>query len=278
MTAFLDPQDIEQWRAWIGRTERLTEILSVEAARRYAAAVGAPLDVEAIAPPIGHWAFFLPVAPADGLGPDGHPARGGLLPPVALPRRMFAAARIAQLGPLRLGEAAEMRVEVRDVSHRSGQSGDLVLVEVERRLSQRGVELVVERQTLIYRGAGGVTPRPQAAPERSTGDEADLWRPGTVDLFRFSAATFNSHRIHYDRDYARGEEGYPDLVVHGPFTAVKLWGLAASRLGRAPRHFSFRATAPLFAGQPVQLLADAEPGVFKAVRCDGAVAMSASAT
>jgi len=274
----ISPEELGAWRTFEGRSETRRQGLDVESARRFAAAVGAGLDVERHAPPLVHWAYFLEAVGPEGLGADGHPRRGeGLLPPVRLPRRMFASAAMTFAEPLSLGREAELTLTVAKVSHRAGRTGDLVFVDVDRSLAQDGRVRLTERQTIVYRGAGDRTPAVQ--PADGGADAGDIvWTPGPVDLFRFSAVTFNSHRIHYDLPYATGEEGYPALVVHGPFTAAKLFTLAAATLGGPPTAFSFRANAPLFAGQPVRLRAAAEPGAFEAVRCDGAVAMSAQAS
>jgi 3-methylfumaryl-CoA hydratase len=265
--------DIAHWRTWIGMAETRSERLDVEALRRFAAATGEPLDVEQVQPPLAHWAFFLPVAGADQIGADGHPKRGGFLPPVNLPRRMFAAAQMDFGDPLSLGDVAHRHSTVLDVTHKSGRSGDLVLVDVEHRIEQGGAERVTERQTILYRDIGeamsAFAPKDIAAAE---GDAA--WQPGPVDLFRFSAVTFNSHRIHYDLSYATHEEGYPGLVVHGPFTATRLFSHARVHRG-PPRAFGFRAAAPIFCGQPVVLRTIAE-GDYRAVRCDGTEAMVAT--
>ena len=274
----ISPDELEGWRAFVGRTETRRQVLDLESARRFAAAVGADLDVERAPPPLLHWAYFVEVAGPDGLGPDGHPRRGeGLLPPVRLPRRMFASAAMTFAAPLDLGRDAELTLTVAKVSHRAGRTGDLVFVDVDRSLAQDGRVRLSERQTIVYRGVG--EPTSPVQPDAALADDGEaLWTPGPVDLFRFSAVTFNSHRIHYDLPYATGEEGYPGLVVHGPFTAAKLFALAGATLGGPPAGFSFRANAPLFAGQPVRLRQGQEPGLFEAVRCDGAIAMSAQAT
>jgi len=275
-SAPITPEELDAWRAFEGRGETRRQGLDVEAARRFAAAVGADLDVERALPPLAHWAYFIETVGPDGLGVDGHPRRGeGLLPPVRLPRRMFASAAMTFAEPLTLGQGAELTLTVAKVSHRAGRTGDLVFVDVDRSLSQDGRVRLTERQTIVYRGAG--EPTAAVAPSAEADDGDRIWTPGPVDLFRFSAVTFNSHRIHYDLPYASGEEGYPGLVVHGPFTAVKLSALAAASLGAPLAAFSFRANAPLFAGQPVQLRAGVETGLFEAIRCDGAVAMAARA-
>ena len=265
----LDPASIEEWREAIGRTERQVQLLEAESLRRLALAVGASPAVEQSQPPLAHWAFFLPSPPDDAIGPDGHPRRGAFLPDISLPRRMFAGSRMEFLAPLHLGQAAELVSTIADVRHKHGRSGDLVFVEVERAISQGGRTCVRERQSYVYREDGAPSPLPAPAP---VAHEGERWLPDAVHLFRFSAATFNSHRIHYDLPYASRVEGYPALVVHGPFTAAKLAGLAAS--GGALAAFSFRAMAPLFLGQPIYLRQPG-PGEVEAVRCDGVVAMRA---
>jgi 3-methylfumaryl-CoA hydratase len=273
----MSADEISGWQAYVGRTETRRQVLDAESLRRFAAAVGADLDVERRAPPLAHWAFFLESADSDALGEDGHPRRGmGLMPPVRLPHRMFASSSMRFAQPLMLHHQAELKLTVASVKHRRGKSGDLVLIEVDRVLHQEGRECLAERQTIIYRGAQGRIAPISCGKDLATPEE-ELWTPGAVDLFRFSAATFNSHRIHYDLPYARDVEGYPDLVVQGPLTAAKLFGFAAGR--RPPdlpiRAFECRALAPLFAGLPVRLAAAADHAGVEAVRCDETIAMSA---
>lgn len=265
--AAIDPGQLAEWQSAVGRTEVREQVLSREDLRRYALAVGCPGDDER--PPLAHWAFFLPEPTDDEIGADGHPLRGGFLPPVTLPRRMFAAAEIEFSAPLVPESPARMTSTIAEVSHKAGRSGDLVFVVVERVLSQEDETRVRERQTFVYRGHGPAPEMPR--PARPVPD-GEVWQPTEVNLFRYSAATFNGHRIHYDRRYATEVEGYPALVVHGPFTAARLAALAMREGGLAG--FSFRATAPLFLGQPIYMRrADAD--TFQAVRCDGASAMHA---
>jgi 3-methylfumaryl-CoA hydratase len=267
--------EVAHWQSWVGRTETCEEWLDAGALRRFAAALGESLDVEQVQPSLAHWAFFLPVAPADAIETDGHPKRGGFLPPVNLPRRMFAGSEISFGAPLVLGEAARRISTIAAVTHKTGKSGELVLLEIEHEIEQRGKVCVREQQTLVYReeGAPASSIVPLAAPEPSTPGDA-MWQPGPVELFRFSAVTFNNHRIHYDRPYATGVEGYPGLVVHGPFTAARLYRHAA-RDGRAAR-FGFRAIAPLFVEQPIRITGRAADGEVVAIRCDGVAAMRAT--
>jgi 3-methylfumaryl-CoA hydratase len=187
---------------------------------------------------------------------------------------MFASSTLAFAAPLELGRPAELTSTIADLRRRAGrQSGEMVLMDQRRELTQGGSLKLTETQTIVYREMGDATP---AVEDDGGGGGGELWRPTTVDLFRYSAATYNGHRIHYDQAYATGEEGYPDLVVHGPFTAAKLCDLATRTAGAPLKTFSFRAQAPLFVNQPVRLRADAEPNAVVAVRCDGQVAMSAS--
>lgn len=274
MSSPVSSADLVHWREWIGRQEMREQRLDVESLRRYAVAIGEESAVEEMPPSLAHWAWFLPVVAASQIGEDGHPRRGGFLPPVSLPRRMFAASSMRFLAPLQLDAQATLTSVIADVKHRSGRSGDLVFVEVNRRIVQDGRACVEERQTIVYRDAGGRVPE---VTDARSDVEGTLWIPGPVDLFRFSAVTFNAHRIHYDRSYATGVEGYPDLVVHAPFTAARLFGHARSQAGRAPSSFTFRAQAPLFVSQPVRLVAGDGAGEYRALRCDSDVAMSATA-
>lgn len=261
------PKMVEEWRSAVGRERIEHQPLEVQNLRRYALALG--LAGEEDNPALPHWAFFLPAPADDQLGQDGHPKKGGFLPAISLPRRMFAASAMDFEEPLQTGVEGRLTSTVAEVNHKHGRSGDLVFVEVDRMLIQEGTVRVRERQSYVYRGEGDQVAMPEPADTRP---EGELWEPGEVNLFRFSAATFNSHRIHYDLPYARNVEGYPALVVHGPFTAAKLAGLA-SRDGHLAS-FSFRAVAPLFLGQPV-ILRRSSDNEFEAVRCDGAIAMKA---
>ena len=273
-------EELADWRRSIGRTETRRQVLDLESLRRYAAAVGADLDVERCQPPLAHWAYFLEALDAGSLDSDGHALRDrGFLPPVRLPRRMFASTRIQFCEPLRLAHEAELTLTLLSIEHRVNAGGDLVFVEFDRSMRQNGVTCLIESQTLVYRAAHRAShpPVPSAVPDR---DAEAVWVPTTVDLFRFSAATFNSHRIHYDLPYARDEEGYPTLVVQGPLTAVKLLAFAQRRLEPAQTiaRFAMRAHAPLFVGQPVRLAPGQGRDAVQAIRCDGTVAMTARVT
>lgn len=274
MTAELSADDI-------GVAAVTTSELSAEHAARLAAVLGADDDLSAgaVLPLLWHWAFFTPAVPTAALGRDGHPRLPADGPTADLPRRMWAGGRLRAAGPLMIGEPVTRRSRVVRAERKSGRSGELLVVTALHEIEQAGQVMITEEQDLVYRAASSA---PVAA---SVGDErveapVGGWRDEVaidpVTLFRFSAVTFNSHRIHYDLPYATGVEGYPDLVVHGPLTAVLL-AESARRRDRAGSSFSFRASAPLFASTCFALVGN--PGAdcveLQAVRNDGVVAMTA---
>ncbi len=230
-------------------------------------------------PPLWHWLYFLPATAASAIDRDGHARRGGFLPPVPLPRRMWAGSDIRFIAPLYVGDEVERVSLIEDVSHKRGRSGELVFVTVLHRLA-RGEQLVLEeRQQLVYREAGGeaAAPPAQASP-------AAQWsraiHPDPVLLFRYSALTFNSHRIHYDREYATREEGYPGLVVQGPLAATLLVDLLERELpGVQLRSFRFRGRRPLLEGAELLLQGrrEGERAELWALDAGGAPALTASA-
>jgi 3-methylfumaryl-CoA hydratase len=271
---------LAEWQTAIGRSFSRTQSLDRESLRRFSIAIGGDGDVASAHPALPHWAWFPEVTPDAELGHDGHPRRGGFLPDIPeLPRRMFASTSIRFEAPLTLDEQAEAVTRIGGMHHKSGRSGDLLFVDVDRTVSQGGSVRTSERQTLVYRADAGDTPALampiEAADAKAVPEGGELWQPGPVNLFRFSSVTFNGHRIHYDAPYTMGVEGYPALVVHGPFSAVKLATLAAQDGPLAS--FEFRAQAPLFVDQPVRLI-KTDAGEFQAVRCDGATAMTAKAS
>jgi 3-methylfumaryl-CoA hydratase len=276
-----------RYDGWVGSTELVADELAHGPAVRLAATLDHGLPVPGAGeplPPLWHWLAFLPAAPRSGLGADGPPARGGFLPPVELPRRMFAGGRLAFPAPLLAGRPAVRRGEVVGVKERSGRSGDLVIVTVRYEVVQDGSPCVVEEQDLVYRGdgpTGGAAGGP-SGPEPAATPWHRVVPTDPVLLFRFSALTFNAHRIHYDAAYAREEEGYPGLVVHGPLTAILLAELVREHEARPLASFEFRAVAPLFGGDDVHLHGTPSPDgdavALEARRPDGTVAMTATAT
>jgi 3-methylfumaryl-CoA hydratase len=239
-------------QSWIGRTEIARDL----AAERLIAALLATFESQMNFPSSGaqapltlHWCLAPPIAAMSDLGPDGHPARGGFLPPIPLPRRMWAGGELELLDRIVAGDAIERSSRIAAIDLKQGRSGALCFVGVDHVIATpRGIA-VRERQNLVYRPAEAqpvaTPPRaPAPAAERSLKLHAD-----PVLLFRYSALTFNGHRIHYDRPYAMGEEQYPGLVVHGPLQAALLVEFAAEQAkGKPPRRFSFRGLRPLFDG------------------------------
>lgn len=275
----------DKFKAWIGRTEASTDPLSCVPAQAAQAMLDdlAPLlgDGDPL-PPLWHWFHFLPRAPQAGLDDDGHPRRGGFLPPIPFPRRMFAGARLQLHRPLVIGTPAQREACIRDVVLKSGKSGSLAFVTVALRFVQDGQLCIEEEQDIVYREPGGAVPAPVGTswPTVAEGSWTRVLQPDSRLLFRFSALTFNAHRIHYDRGYANEIEGYPGLVVHGPLTAVLLAQLVRQSSPRTMRAFSFRGVAPLFDSGPVRLVGtpEADSVALQAQGPDGKTALLANAT
>ncbi len=273
------------YEAWVGRQERLDEELALAPVQAMLATLDdgeRKLGPGDALPPLWHWLYFLPRVVASRISKDGHPERGGFLPPVALPRRMFAGARLNFRHPLIIGKPASRIGTVRSISQKSGGSGTLVFVAVEYRIEQDGRVCVEEEQDIVYREPGERVPAPVPIelPAPPAGAFTRTVTPDPVLLFRFSALTFNAHRIHYDRPYAINEEGYPGLIVHGPLTAVMLLDLVRQHSDRPVTAYSFRGRAPLFDLGPFRLMGKPADGKveLEAMGPDGTVAMTASAT
>lgn len=269
---------------WIGREETSGDQIALAPVR----AAAATLDDDPAAfaegaglPPLWHWFFFLSPAPQAKLGTDGHPERGGFMPPIALPRRMFAGATLRFHQPLVIGEPARRTARIVSVSEKSGRSGTLAFVGVDYRIEQDGRLCIEEHQDIVYREPGAPVPAPVpvALPEPPAGAWTQTIVPDPRLLFRFSALTFNAHRIHYDRPYATGVEGYPGLVVHGPLTAVLLMELVRRNTKRPVTGYTFRGQAPLFDLAPFRLVGKPGDGAvaLEALGPDGHTAMTATA-
>jgi 3-methylfumaryl-CoA hydratase len=242
----------EDFSAWVGRREEVTDVLEPARTNALRTALG---DTSRVAhgaplPLLHHWLYFWDVKPPEGLGADGHPAKGGFLPPVSLPRRMWAGGRLKFLQPLLVGERVTKASTILKVEAKSGKSGNLVFVTVQHELSGGQGLAIVEEQDIVYREAAA--PGSISAPASGTEAPSAPWRqdimPDTVLLFRYSALTMNGHRIHYDRPYAMDEEAYPALVVHGPLQATILADLAARNFGKPIQSFDFRGQSPAFDG------------------------------
>ncbi|MEI4473015.1 FAS1-like dehydratase domain-containing protein [Frigidibacter sp. MR17.24] len=243
--------DVDHLRGWIGSTHETTDTISPRLARSLAAVLDQPgaLAEGDPAPPGIHWCLSPEIAPMSALGPDGHPARGGFLPPVPLPRRMWAGGELAFTDAFRVGDTVRRHSEVEEVVLKQGRTGALCFVTLRHRYTTGRGPALTERHDIVYRAleapAGGTPPAPDLPAPQETFSVAAT----PVLLARYSAVTFNGHRIHYDRDYCRDEEGYPGLVVHGPLQATFLLGLSVRMLGGAmPARFGFRGTSPLFDG------------------------------
>lgn len=272
------------YESWVGREEEHRERISPPVADAMAATLDlavAPKPGETL-PPGWQWLFFNPKAKRSELGVDGHPAKGGFLPPVELPRRMWAGSRLQYIADVPVDADALRRSKILKVAEKTGKSGALCFVTVEHRTGCGDTLCIVEEQDIVYKEA--TPPGTPAPPARRHEDEARWsveFEPDTTLLFRYSALTFNGHRIHYDLPYAREEEGYPDLVVHGPLTATLLQQFAVDHgEGRRLASFDFRGVNPLFVDKPFRLEGRPEGDGSLAVWArgpEGQLAMSAIA-
>ena len=243
-------ENLDHLKQWVGKQESRTNVATAWPVAALAAtldrrdpepATGDPI------PPGWHWLYFLEAKPASELGPDGHPKRGGFLPPVPLPRRMWAGGRIEFRRALKLGEALRRDSEIVAVESKQGKSGSLVFVTVRHTVSGTAGGAVIEEHDIVYREAakpGGAPPPGKPAPQHAA------WRreitPDPVLLFRFSALTFNGHRIHYDLDYCRHEAHYPGLIVHGPLQTILMLDLCRRNEARPVKRLDYRALHPVF--------------------------------
>ncbi|MEQ8194264.1 MAG: acyl-CoA dehydrogenase [Rhodospirillales bacterium] len=260
--------DIDHLRQWIGKTEEFEDVITESPMIR----LSATLDRDDPDPKAGdplplawNWLYFLPRAKQSDLKEDGHPKLGGFLPPVPYPRRMWAGSRFDHIKPLRVGEQAKKVSTILDVTFKEGRSGNLVFLLIQHQYFGEDGLCVSEEQDVVYRGPAPAAPekkeekaakpadaKPKKAPEPPG---KAVWtldvHPDPRLLFRYSALTFNTHRIHYDEPYVTQEEGYPGLVVHGPLLATLLLDLARrSKPDAFQKKFGFRAMAPLFSGTP----------------------------
>ncbi len=246
---------------WIGRSETVQDIATATPYAALAATLDWPLTDGPQRPATGtplpclwHWLYFLPIYPQSEIGADGHAKRGGFMPPVPLPRRMWAGSDFAFHEPLCIGDALERTSTIVDVKEKTGRTGSLIFVKVRHEVRRNGADKVAltEHHNIVYRSAASpddVTPPPVAAPATSAWERRIV--PDDVLLFRYSALTFNGHRIHYDRQYVTEVEGYPGLIVHGPLIATLLMDLLRSKLPNARvAHFEFKAVRPTFDTNP----------------------------
>lgn len=242
--------DIDHLRQWVGREQTRNDELSVFQARALAAALDhkiLPAAGDAL-PPGWQWLYFLDTPSASGTGADGHPRLGEFLPPAPLPRRMWAAGSMQLSQPLRIGQSATRRSVIKSVDAKSGKSGSLVFVTLDHEITQGGQLCVREEQNLVYRDMPSApAPLPPGETAPADAEWSRTIKPDPVLLFRYSALTYNGHRIHYDRHYAVEREFYPALVVHGPLLATLLLDLLQEQCpGATIRDFQFRAVRPTF--------------------------------
>ena len=282
-TETLDAPLLQQW---VGKTQIAWDVIDAGTAEALAATLDHKwaLKSGAVLPPLWHWIYFRSACLQSEVGSDGHPRRGGFLPPVPLPRRMWAGGRLKFEAPLPLGVSATRTSCITDVTKKSSRSGDLVFVTVKHEIAHHDLIAITEEHDIVYREfpqPGAAAPTPKLAPESAKWSRTVT--PDPVLLFRYSALTFNGHRIHYDRSYVTGVEGYPGLVVHGPLIATLLVDLLLQSMpGAQLSEFSFRAVSPLFDTEPFELCAQPEADgrtvSLWAKNVRGEIAMQAEAT
>ncbi|RDJ23515.1 protein dehydratase [Bosea caraganae] len=267
--------DIAALKSWIGRSEEASDVVTPRLVQSFDATFAPHLAgrAEGEAPLALHWCLAPPISPMAAIGRDGHAAKGEFLPPVPLPRRMWAGGTIETLSPLRIGDEVTRRSTIGDVSYKEGRTGPLCFVAVDHEIvTPRGVALR-ERHNIVYREAAKPGAPAAAAPATAEPREADLtWEveSSPVFLFRYSAITFNGHRIHYDYPYVTEEEGYAGLVVHGPIQATLILNIIATLSGGEPIKLDYRGVAPLIAGAPFKVKAKRLPDGATAAWTEGA--------
>ncbi len=254
-TVQINAAALTKLQSWQERSETMSDLITAAPLRALSATLDrddpVPEDGSAV-PALWHWLYFLPHARQSEIGPDGHPRRGGFLPPVPLPRRMWAGGRLRWEtdNPLRLGQEVQRVSTIRSVQHKTGRSGELLFVLVEHRFSNQDGLALVEEHDIVYRAAarpGDPEPPPQQPPLADQAAWSRTIVPDDILLFRYSALTFNGHRIHYDRQYVTQVEGYPGLIVHGPLIATLLLDLLRRKLqGAKVVTFDFKALRPTF--------------------------------
>ena len=269
------------YASYIGKTDHQSDVITQGLVERYRAVIG-PDNMCGDIPYGLHWATCLPKAPMDELGQDGHPKTGGFLPASTLPRRMWASSKVEFLHPINTGAKIERTSNIKSIKEKQGRSGALLFVDVEHVTEAAGTVCIRETQTIVYRDAPtakGKLPTPKSI-------SLDEWAftkivmPMPALLFRYSALTFNTHRIHYDHDYAVNVEGYPALVVHGPLMASLLLNFAMELAdGGLLTSFQFRGLSPAFCGQALTLAANVDENEIdlSIIGADGMKIMAASA-
>ncbi|MCI0142620.1 MaoC family dehydratase N-terminal domain-containing protein [Arthrobacter bambusae] len=257
----------EDYSAWVSRSETQTDTASRFAATGLAAVldhrIGPDLDVGFRLFPLAHWLQFPPTATMSELGADGHPKLGGFMPPLPLPRRMWAGSKIAFHSPILVGQQLSRTTTIESITPKHGSSGRLCFVGLRHDVSADGISALTEHQTIVYREAAEAdpaAPSPRRPPRADTPapegwDWSRVKRVDEVTLFRYSALTFNSHRIHYDLPYATEIEGYPGLVVHGPLSATLMMdSFLTEHPGSRLTKFEFSTRSPVFVNEHVHIV------------------------
>ncbi len=242
---------------WVGKSQISHDIIESRPVRLMKSIVDYPsgLEHDTMLPALWHWLYFPDITPLDQLASDGHAQKGGFLPPIALPRRMWAGGDLKFVKPIRIGDKIERISTIESIKSKRGKTGELCFVTVCHEFICQGTAAIKERHHIVYREQIAKAHIPHSAPDRAKGDWHQLVKPNPAMLFRYSALTFNTHRIHYDREYCRKVENYPGLVFHGPLTATLLVNLAVSKMaGKQLTSFKFRAIAPLFDGHNIEIL------------------------
>ncbi|SDA91244.1 FAS1-like dehydratase domain-containing protein [Mesorhizobium qingshengii] len=277
----MSPDTSTMLQEWVGRTREVEDIVTPRLLASFGAMLGPhAAQTDQVAPGL-HWCLTPDIADARELGQDGHPAKGGFLPPVPLPRRMWAGSDLRVMAPIRGGDAIHRRSTLTAIEEKQGRTGPLVFVTVRHDIANDAGPVIEEDQTIVYRAADAVATPP--APPTSPPPAASHERMVDVDpvlLFRYSALTFNGHRIHYDAPYAMAVEHYPGLVIHGPLQATLLLNFATAIVGQSPRRFSFRGVHPATGPQSLVLSATArdKDGMALEVRsADGQTTVKATA-
>lgn len=273
-----------EWDHWIGRSYTQRDRLTPALLNRLRATLNSDENGD-IAPQAIHWTLCTPQAATAQLGTDGHPLRSdspdSFMPPITLPRRMWASSKVAFIAPIRVEAEIERISTIVSISAKDGSTGRLVFVDVAHETCANGILSISETQTLVYREATGTKALPMPPveePDFSQWDFHNSLIPDETLLFRFSAITFNTHRIHYDMPYATGIEGYRGLVVHGPLMSSLLLDLVAQEFGHNQlKSFGFRALSPAFAGEPLHLVGRREENAVQlaALGGDGRICLSA---
>ncbi len=273
-------KDKSDLQSWIGQEMILKDTLRLKPShfmqatldREPSLIAGDPL------PPLWHWLYFLEAKPISELGREGHPKTGGFLPLVELPRRMWAGGRFEFMNPLILGKEVTKHSTITSIVEKKGRSGKLCFITVKHNIYQDDQSAFIEEHDIVYR-EDPLPDAPKSEPRPNTVlvDFSETIHPSEVMVFRYSALTFNGHRIHYDVDYARNVEGYEGLVFHGPLTATLLIDLALRQTGKQPKQYSFRALAPIAGIIPFEIAGKEVDDSLDlwAIRNDGVIAMSA---